>query len=141
MCSAAGQGNAGSLPRPSGHTSVILNGRAQRRACEAADDAAQCCYTPRAVFGNTEAACHYSGSQWEQLKRALFSPAKRRKKGESRERDTKIQEMPEREAATAGPISSHTPIRPHIDHPHMIYPSPVIASLFREAVVIYEILK
>lgn len=71
----------------------------------------------------------------EQLNRALFSPAKRREGGGG-QRDTEIQEMPEREAAR--PISS---LRPHIDHPHMIYPSPVIALLFREAVVIYEILK
>lgn len=80
MCSATRQGMAGSLPRPSGHISVILNGMAQRCIWEAADDAAQCCYTPRAVFGNTEAACYYSGGQWEQLNRALFSPAKRRQR-------------------------------------------------------------
>lgn len=99
---------AGSLPRLSGHTSVILSGRPWRHVCEVADDAAQCCYTPRAVFGNTEAACYYSGSQWEQLNRALFSPAKRTKKGGGEQRHTEIQEMPEQEAAKVGPIGSHT---------------------------------
>lgn len=43
---------------------------------EAADDADQCCYTPGAVFGNTEAACYYTTSQWEQLNHAPFSPVR-----------------------------------------------------------------
>lgn len=80
-CFITGQEMFESLPQMSGHRSVILNIRARRCVWEAADDAAQCCYTPRAVFGNTEAACYYCGSQWEQLNRALFSPAKRRKRG------------------------------------------------------------
>lgn len=126
----------GSLPQLSGHRSVILNSRARRCVWEAADDAAQCCYTPRAVFGNTEAACYYCGSQWEQLNRALFSPAKRRKREGGVNRDTQRS----RKCLSARQLQ-RGPIRPHIDHPHMIYPPPVIASLFREATVIYEILK
>lgn len=60
--------------------SVIFEAAGPRRCVrKAADDAAQCCYTPRAVFGNTEAACYYGRNQWEQLNRELFSPAKRGK--------------------------------------------------------------
>ena len=74
---------------------------------------------------------------------SLAQPSAQREGGWE-QRDTEIQEMPEREAAATAARAhqlTHGHIRPHIDHPHMIYPSPVIALLFREAVVIYEILK
>lgn len=87
MYPAAGQAVVGSLPRLNGHRSVIINGGGRQCVWEAADDAARCCYTPRAVFGNTQAACYYSGSQWEQLNHELISPAKR-EKGENRERQS-----------------------------------------------------
>lgn len=82
-------------------------------------------------------ARYYNGNHGEQLNRELFSPPERRKKGVE-QRDTEIQEMPEREAATAGPrqLTRHH-IRPNIMYIH----SPVIALLLREKVVIYEILK
>lgn len=46
-------------------TQSVISAAAGRRRCvrQAADDAAQCCYTPQAVFGNTEAARRYGPGQ------------------------------------------------------------------------------
>lgn len=45
---------------PSAHQSGVASSGAWRFVCQAAHDAEQCCHTPGAVFGNTEAVRHSS---------------------------------------------------------------------------------
>lgn len=97
-------------------------------------------HTPSCVWKHTLATTMGTiGSSW--TVNSLAQPSAEKKGVE--QRDTEIQEMPERVAATVGAHRlTRCHIGPNTDEPNIMYVhSPVIASLFREKVVISKILK